>query len=225
MLRAVLFLVLIGMGSQLQAQWVGIPNGAPKSATVEESILRGAGAFTYDQGRYLQSLGAYQNLHQDALKKAHQNWAEGVHIRNVLKDEWQARHHVDAVDKANLRLDNVERMASLKRREDDMRARGLLPKVQPQITWNGHSFNNWDEFKASPAYVGMIAERDERLQAEEAKAQQKREAYDQAIYRLRYAGKMTPEEKAEMLRMPSMREIMGEKWWKDWEKYHPQQDF
>jgi hypothetical protein len=225
MFRVVLFLTLIGLTSQLRAQW-GIPNGAPKSATVEESILRGAGAYTYDQGRYLESLGVYQNLHQDALKKSYENWAAAVHTRNQLKDEWHDRHHgVDAVTKGHQRLDNIERMAALKQREDAFKDKGLLPKVEPQIAWNGQSFRTWNDFKASPAYVAMIAERDERVRQDELKAREKKEAYDRAVDRMRYAGKLTPAEKAEMLNVPTMREIMGEKWWQDWQKYHPKDEF
>jgi hypothetical protein len=226
MFRAVLFLMLVGTVSGVQAQNWGVPNGAPKSATVEESVLRGAGAYTYDQGRYLQSLGAYQNLHQDALKKSYENWAEDVRTRNALKDEWHARHHgVDAVTKGHQRLDNLERMVSLKQREQELKDRGLLPKVQPQMAWHGQTFRNWNEFKSSSAYGDFIAERDYRMQQDELKAQEKKAAYDAAVERLKYAGKMRPEEKAEMLRTPTMREIMGEKWWKDWEKYHPHQEF
>src|SRR4051812_3505044 len=111
MFRKILFLMLIGIGSELQAQtWVGQGyHWAPRSATVEESILRGAGANLADQGRYLQSLGLYENLHQDAVKKSYENWAEGVHTRYALKDEWQVRFHgEDAVTKANKRLNNIE---------------------------------------------------------------------------------------------------------------------
>jgi hypothetical protein len=223
MFRSVLFLMLIGVVSEARAQWpVYGPNAAPRSATVEESILRGAGANLVDQGRYLESLGTYQNLYQEALKKAYSNWAEGVHTRNTLKDEWHARNHgEDAVTKAHKRLDNIERMTALKRREDEMRERGLLPKVEPQIVWAGQAFRTWSDFKSSPAYVAMIAERDERFRQEELAAQEKKAAYDEAVFRMRYEGKLTPVERAEMLREPTLREIMGEKWWNDWQKYHP----
>jgi hypothetical protein len=66
-------------------------------------------------------------------------------------------------------LDMIEARALITKREEEMRAAGLLPpKKEGYLVHNGVKYKSYAEFKASPGYQEMIAERDARFAQRDA---------------------------------------------------------
>lgn len=175
MFRKMMFIAVLAVPSMVLAQTSGSinvgNNGSlsggtatpPFSSTGYEGALRGWGMFLGGMGDYLVSLGAYENLHEEARRKAMDNWAYGIRNRRVMKEEYWAHYrlsHPDFITRETIRLDNLERLAELKQRRKDVEERIGIQHKTPVFGWRGHQFSSYAEFKASPVYQDFLRARD-----------------------------------------------------------------
>lgn len=126
------------------------------SSTPAEGWWRGAGAYMSGVANWLQAMGAYENLHEMARQKYMQNEYDRIQARRALRDQGEARrlaNKKDYITKEHARLDQIERMAQLEKRKEEMRAAGKLPAKKPtRFVWGEHSFASYAEFRNSPHY-------------------------------------------------------------------------
>lgn len=135
------------------------------SSTAQEGWWRGVAAYMSGLANYLQSLGAYENLHEMAVDKNIQNYYNRIQTRWAIKDEVAARKAANKKDYIKLeheRLDRLEKLAELNKRKSDLQKKGILPKPQPSLGWRGHRFPSFDDFKKSPLFAEFLDEARER---------------------------------------------------------------
>ena len=125
---------------------VGIEDGH-YSSTAAEGYLRGRGAALTGKANYLEALGNYQNLHQQARSRSMSNWATGIRTRWSIIDERKVRYrrdHLSYSERRMLTLDRIEARALVEKREEGMRASGLLPpKREPVLAINVVRYKNY----------------------------------------------------------------------------------
>ncbi len=166
----------------------GAINTPQFSSTAYEGALRGWGALYGGMGDYLQSLGAYENLHEEARRKAMDNWAYGVQIRATMKDEYWARYrlaHPDYVTREMKRLDGLERLAEMKKRRLDVESAAGIERQKPGFVWKGHRFSSYAEFKLSPVYDEFLRLRNARQAQQDFAAHVQRDRREAAVEFLR----------------------------------------
>lgn len=174
---------------------VGIGDGY-HSSTAAEGYLRGRGAVLTGGANYLEALGNYQNLHQQARRRAQDNWSHGIRTRWSIKDEAQSRrraNHPNYIVRRTYQLDMIEARALLTQREDEMRVKGLLPpKPVPGFTYKGVRYKSYAEFKTTSAFQEMIAERDARFARRDAEKAAEKARYDSAVRFMAKRARMNP---------------------------------
>ena len=193
------------------------------SSTAAEGYLRGRGAAAIGAGQYLESLGRYQNLNQEARRRAYDNWVNGVRTRWDIKDEYKARFrrdHPTYPERRMHQLDMIEARALVEKREEEMRAKGLLhPKPESAFGYNGVRYKSYAEFKTTPAYKQMIADRDAKAKKREAEKVAEKARYDAATKFLAERSRMDPITRMMMdernARHRRLKKIMGEEWWNE----------
>jgi len=134
------------------------------ASTAAEGYLSGVGRLREGQARFLEGLGRYQNMHQEARTKAIENWSFGVETWWYLKDQYRERKYgKDWIDKENHRLDQIERRKMLEWRKKDFIAKGMLPKPQPQsCVIRGRKYKTVDEWKGTADHILHQLELQER---------------------------------------------------------------
>lgn len=198
---------------------VGVGIDGYHSSTAAEGYLRGRGAALTGGANYLDALGNYQNLHQQARRRAQNNWAHGIRTRWAIGDESKARRKRPSyTERRMLTLDRIEARALLTKREDEMRAKGLLPpKKEPALAINGVRYKNYAEYKASPAYQHMIVERDARVLLSDIEKAREKIRYDAAGRFMAKRSRMDPINRVfhdeRVARNRRVRSIMGHEWW------------
>lgn len=191
------------------------------SSTAAEGYLRGRGAVLTGGANYLEALGNYQNLHQQARRRAQDNWSHGIRTRWSIKDESQARRRASRpnyIVRRTHTLDMIEARALLTQREDEMRTRGLLPpKPVPGFTHKGVRYKSYAEFKTTPAYQVFLAECDVRFAKRDAEKAAEKARYDSAVRFLARRARMNPISRVfhdeKVARDRRVRSIMGKEWW------------
>ncbi len=166
---AKLLLIAAGMTSQAVAQQpnVGIGVSAddyPFSSTANEGNLRGWGSLFRGMGNWLDSLGNYENLHEEARSKHIDNFDKGLHTKWRIQDEATARRRAAFESKYGLqakyqRLSLIEATAEYRAKEDDLRRRGLLPaKGKPGFNYRGVRYPSYNAFKDTKEGQKFLAE-------------------------------------------------------------------
>lgn len=137
------------------------------SSTAQGDILRGEATYITAQGQFIHNLGVYESLHESARKQYLQNNMAAIQNRLVLKEQTAARRAAqpDAIDRENVRLDKIQKMAELKKRKNQMIKDGLLDVPHSQIGYHGQYFKNIDEFKKSSFWQELVAEGEARTKA------------------------------------------------------------
>jgi|TARA_Y100000034_G_scaffold42710_2_gene52282 hypothetical protein len=188
-----MMIALLGTTTTATAQgpWGG-PWGGADTAT--SANLRGAGQLLHGQADRLRALGDYRIRQQQAYSRYLENNNARIRLRWAIKDDYKARNaRPSYLDRMEARMDVAERRFALKQRENDLIEKGILPpKPKPGFTRNGIRYESYAEYKLSPAFAEMIAERDIRL-AKEAAEEAAKEARrrDAVIFGAMWA-KMSP---------------------------------
>lgn len=192
----------------------GCNNGPAFSSTAQEGWLRGLASAWSGMGNYLHSLGVYENLHEQARRQYLQNEYNRIQGRWALKDQAEARKkasHKDFITLEHERLDRIVRLAELNKRKEEMMKAGLLPQPAKKVfKWKGKSYDGYAEFKESPEYQIMLAERakkDAEYDAAQKAEEQKRK---EAIELGRKYRRMSPLDWHRMEQQQRAREILGE---------------
>lgn len=214
--------VLFVVAETVEAQQPQIVvDGYNHSSTAAEGHLRGRGAALTGGANYLDALGNYQNFHQQARSRSMKNWAIGIRTRWSIIDERKVRYrrdHPSYSERRMLTLDRIEVRALVKKREDGMRASGLLhPKREPALAINGVRYKNYAEFKTTPAYQHMIVERDARHLIRDIEKLRDKIRYDSAVRLLTKRARIDPINRVfhdeRVARNRRVRSIMGREWW------------
>lgn len=149
-------LMLLISTSVANAQmWRNGWDGYRHASTFEEGYLSGLGRYYAGQGSYLESLGLYQNYYQAARSKNILNQKLGVMTRWEIKDEWEKRNpREDWATKRSRQLDLLEKSYEVKKREEELRKKGVLPAKpnNPGFIVQGTHFKNYEEFEGSPEW-------------------------------------------------------------------------
>lgn len=216
----VLFMVgSVEAGDRSPSIGVGVGIDSNYSSTVAEGYLRGRGAALTGRANYLEALGNYQNIHQQARSRSMSNWAIGIRTRWSIIDERKARRKRPSyIERRMLTLDRIEARALLTKREDGMRAKGLLPpKPEPGFTYRGLRYLSYAEFKKNIAYQHMIVERDARQLIRDIEKLREKIRYDAAVRLLAKRSRMDPINRVfndqRVARNRRVRSIMGHEWW------------
>ena len=164
----------------------GLNNNNPAfSSTPQEGWWRGTAAYMSGFANYLQSLGAYENLHEMAVDKNIQNNYNRIQLRWAIKDEIAARkaaNKKDYIALENERLDRLEKKAELDKRKLDLQKKGILPTPpKPSMGWRGHKFSSFEEFKKSPLFGEFLEEARDREFASIKESFNKELRYQEAI--------------------------------------------
>ena len=191
------------------------------SSTAAEGYLRGRGAALTGGANYLEALGNYQNLHQQARSRSMSNLTTGIRTRWSIIDERKSRYrrnHPSYSERRMLTLDRIEARALVEKREDEMRASGLLPpKPIPGFTYRGLTYLSYAEFKKNIAYQHMIVERDARQLISDIEKLREKIRYDSAVRLLAKRARMDPINRVfhdqRIARNRRVRSIMGREWW------------
>lgn len=129
------------------------PNHA---STVTEGRLNGASRLLAAKGYYLQGVGEYLNDYERARRANIDNWAHYVQTRWVIRDQYkerQAAGREDWVTRKMKRLDNLERIHTIRQHEQKLRDRGILPpKKKSGLVVKGEFFESYEDFKKSPEW-------------------------------------------------------------------------
>jgi len=103
------------------------------ASTAAEGYLSGLGRLRRGQARFLEGLGRYQNMHQEARTKAIENWSFQVETWWYLKDARREREYgKDYLDKETHRLNQAERRYGLNERRKQLVQKGVLPQPKKQ---------------------------------------------------------------------------------------------
>ena len=190
-------------------------NGTAISTTQQEGYLRGMGAYYNGLGSYYHELGIYENLHEQARSQYLQNHMLLIKQRMELKEiaaEKQKQAREAAITREEEALNMRERRFALEKRKEEMREKGLLPKIgKPSIGWKGHQFGSLDEFKKSPQWIQLQAERDQVEKERAAEELDKQERQEKALEVLRKHRNKSSVDWHRMEQLQRAKEILGEK--------------
>lgn len=162
----------------------GLNNTPAFSSTAQEGWWRGAAAYMSGFANYLQSLGAYENLHEMAMDKQLRNNYNRIQMRWAIKDEIAARkaaNKKDYIALENERLDRLEKKAELDKRKLELQKKGILPTPKPSMGWHGHKFSSFEEFKKSPIFGEFLEEARDREFASIKESLNKELRYQEAL--------------------------------------------
>mgnify|MGYP005634267415 FL=1 len=207
--------LLLGATTSAQANhpWYGYGGfGGGGADTAQSAGLRGLGQAMHGQADRLRALGEFRQRNQGAYSDYLDNTDKRIRLRWAIKDDYKARNvRPNYLDRMEARLDMAERRAALKQREQDLINKGTLPpKPKPGLTYHGVRYDSYAEFKLSPGYDEMIAERDARIAQRKAEEAAKEARYQEAVVfgrmwakmaaiaRLDYSS-LSPETKAQRL--------------------------
>lgn len=125
------------------------------ASTAAEGYLSGRGRLAEGQARFLEGLGRYQNMHQEARTKAIENHSFRVETWWYLKDRRREREYGrDYLDKETHRLDQAERRYALNQRRQALIQKGVLPAPKPQsCVIRGHKYKTYKDWKKTADYV------------------------------------------------------------------------
>lgn len=126
----------------------------PRSSTFEEGVQRGNADMARGYGKFLEGLGNYELLHQEAESWRNSNYMQWLENRQRAQDLYRERHHsYNYLDSFERKLDNAERYHKLKQRELDLIDKGVLPpKKYPSIVIRGREYNNVYEWRKTVDY-------------------------------------------------------------------------
>lgn len=171
-------------------------NNPAFSSTAQEGWLRGLSSAWSGVGNYLQSLGVYENLHEQARRQYLQNEYNRIQGRWSLKDQAEARKkaaHKDFITMEHEKLDRIVRLAELNKRKEEMIKAGLLPKPKkPVFRWKGQEYAGYEEFKKSPAYQEMLVESAKKTAEYQAKKEQEESKRLESIELMRKYRQLSP---------------------------------
>ena len=125
------------------------------ASTSAEGYLSGLGRLCRGQARFLEGLGRYQNLHQEARTKAIENWSFKVETWQYLKGRYRERKYgEDYLDKETHRLNQAERRYDLNQRKQALIQKGVLPASKAQsITIRGYKYKVYKDWKKTADHV------------------------------------------------------------------------
>jgi hypothetical protein len=206
--------------------WGGHGWGRGHSSTAAEGYMRGQGARAAGYAQYLRALGAYQKMHQEALRKHYEN--EDFRIKKYweTKREYEAeqRRRYDekyGIKAEHARLDKVIEKAELEARKAAMREAGLLPEKQNQaFIYNGKDYGTYAKFIASDEYLRFLAAVKWKRAMDDAKARLDAEKQQEALRFLAERAAMSPlqrmqaEDRAKAIRQ--LRFVLGNTWVDYW---------
>ena len=158
--------------------------------------------------------GIYENLHEQARAQYFQSHVAMIKHRMEMKaiaEERQKQARLDAIAREEAALDLRERRVALEKRKEEMRQKGLLPKLEKSsVGWKGHKFSSVDEFKKSPQFQEMLAERDQLEKERAAEELEKQERQEKALEVLRKHRNQSSVDWHRMEQQQRAREILGE---------------
>jgi hypothetical protein len=190
-LMTTLLLGVMTTTAQAQHPWFGY-GGFGGADTAQSAGLRGLGQALHGQADRLRAAGEFRERNQRAYSDYLDNTDKRIRLRWAIKDDYKARNvRPSYLDRMEARLDMAERRAALKQREQDLIDKGILPaKPKPGFTRNGIRYDSYADFKLSPGYDEMIAERDARIAQRKAEEAAKEARYQESIVFLRMWSKM-----------------------------------
>ena len=178
------FLLTSAASAQQYPPWGWEPH---HSSTAQEGWLRGWGANARGWGYWMESMGQYENMHEDARKKYIENEAQRIRTRWELYDERKERikakypdyhtREMAKLDREEKKLEVAARKLELEKKKAQMMADGLIPDPSKRkyTSRNGNEYENYATYKKSDEYKEYrralevrAAQRERERQAEAA---------------------------------------------------------
>lgn len=177
--------------------------GGWRSSTYAEGVLRGQGARAYGYGKFLESLGRYQNLHQDAVQKALQNRKSSIHQYWEMKKFYnEARmQQEEAAQQILARKRKLRIESELAKQQDlevmralDANRRKLDGNPKQRFVIDGRDYGSYENFKKSDAYLRYIAKAKWEVLLDDARQHFEQQKLDEALKFLSKRSVLTPGE-------------------------------
>ena len=124
------------------------------ASTAEEGIITGWSRWWRGFGDYLDSVGNYMMESEIAEKQHIENEEQRIRSYWKIQDEYKERNKSENyLDRWEKTLDAAERRHALQERENELRAKGVLPpKESPHMVIRGRTYENSEEWKLTADY-------------------------------------------------------------------------
>jgi hypothetical protein len=176
--------------------WYGIGG-----ATVAGSYLAGAAQYSIGQGMYLESLGRYYNLEQQAYNQAITNRSYNIEEKWRIRDEYRARirrDHPGYVERENRKLNQAEKIHALNERKAGLVKQGIIPpSPKPSVSISGQQYSSVTDWKKSPEYPRYISAQEEKERAQRLEEEIEAQRQAAALETLRNYRRLSPFEQME----------------------------
>tara|TARA_Y100000034_G_scaffold100014_1_gene123125 strand:+ start:1050 stop:1775 length:726 start_codon:yes stop_codon:yes gene_type:complete len=169
-----------------QAQWRR-PIGYNHASTAAEGYLSGRARLRASSGYFLESLGRYELLHQDAyskyldnkLKRTQTYWdRKKVYAENNKRLTWPQRE-AQRLDMEMQRMDVLELRAQVAKRKQELIDKGVI--AQKPFWIRGEKFNSREEYQKSDLRQRVIAEGEWRTRTRELEKIMAEERHKKAV--------------------------------------------
>lgn len=168
------FVFVFIFSGTVQAQFYG----RSFSSTLEEGIQRGYADVVRSVGRYLEGLGTYENMHEEARSKRIDNWSKSVQTQWEIQDEKKRRQSENNyIKRWTKRLDDAEARHALQQREDGLQAEGVLPpkKKIHTYTTRGRTYASFEDWlKTADHYLFRLERAEQNMMKEIRKTMDER---------------------------------------------------
>lgn len=143
--------IVVDQGEKVEYARTGTTNQPLQRGEVQAKYLRGLGRYNRDTGKAIERIGVYNNLQQEAYRRALDNWDQRIRQNWERDDIYQSRKNRSKrswIEREKHRLDMAEARHALKLREADLIKRGVLPtKPKKSITIRGVKYNSVAEWR------------------------------------------------------------------------------